>query len=75
MTKNEIYATKRIISRLSKMYADTKDKSYALAIGVVSKANPEAAMAVKNKSKNNSIGSFDRWANGNQYGSFNSDED
>ncbi len=31
--------------------------------------------ALKRRKRKREYGSFDRWANGNQYGSFNSDED
>jgi hypothetical protein len=72
-------ATKRVIRVLQRRLNGSLDRDEALsvrqAIGLVTRANPEDALRPRVVRKCSGGGSWDRWANGNQYGSYSSDED
>ena len=66
---------KRVVSYLSKQFNRTGDRSYSDAVSIVSKANSAVNRTRELHSGRKHYGTWDRWANGNQFGSYNSDDD
>lgn len=62
--------SKSIIQYLSRQYGLTRDPVYRQAVSIVAKANPGKAHSPSRRNHD----TWDRWANGNQYRAFNSDD-